>query len=471
MKTRSNHFEAAQIQQLLTAQLTDQDELTLASHLEDCAACRRKLEQAAAGEFWWGELRDALTGLASDSPSLGSVEDIAAHVAQRDPLFPLAVLEKSDNPAMLGRLGEFEILERIGSGGMGTVLKGYDHELNRFVAIKILHPTCSTTAAARRRFIREAQAAASIVHSNVVSIHAVAANHHHPYLVMSYIPGESLQQRLNHLGSLELTDALRIGCQVADGLAAAHSQGVVHRDIKPGNILLERNVERVLLTDFGLARVADDASLTQSGIIAGTPQFMSPEQARGESIDSRTDLFSLGAVLYAVLAGHSPFRAETAMGVLRRVCDDTPRPLQQINPSVPLWLQTFIEKLLAKRPDDRYQSAEVVASLLKGMLAHLQQPASVPLPIELQPSKWTRHVRHNWRLAVAAAPFIVLAILGLAAWKPNPVADTSTSSATQNVVERSPEDRQQELPWNDGLEDDLNKSRTSLQNLESEPDF
>src|SRR5205807_9975338 len=159
-------------------------------------------------------------------------------------------------------------------------------------------------------------------HEHVVAIHAVDEVKGLPYLVMAYVPGLSLQQRLDRSGPLELAEILRIGLQTAAGLAAAHAQGVVHRDIKPANILLENGVERVKITDFGLARSVDDASLTQSGVLTGTPQYMAPEQARGEAQDHRVDLFSLGSVLYALCAGRPPFRANTTMAVLRRVSDE-----------------------------------------------------------------------------------------------------------------------------------------------------
>ena len=173
--------------------------------------------------------------------------------------------------------------------------------------------------------------------------------------------------------------------QAAAGLAAAHAQGLVHRDVKPANILLADGVERVKLTDFGLARAADDASLTKTGIIAGTPQYMSPEQARGESVDQRSDLFSLGSVLYAMCTGRAPFRAETSYGVLRRVTDEEPRPIREINPDIPEWLCRIIARLMSKQPDDRFASAREVAELLEECLAHVQQPTAVPLPASLVP--------------------------------------------------------------------------------------
>src|SRR5262249_46596973 len=154
----------------------------------------------------------------------------------------------------------------------------------------------------------------------------------------------------------------------------AHAQGLVHRDIKPANILLEDGVERVKLTDFGLARAVDDASLTQSGMIAGTPLYMSPEQAEGKTVDHRSDLFSLGSVLYAMCTGRPPFRSETTMGVLRRICDDVPRPIRQINPEIPAYLAAIVEKLHAKDPVARFQAASEVAGLLSRHLADAQEP-------------------------------------------------------------------------------------------------
>jgi hypothetical protein len=186
------------------------------------------------------------------------------------------------------------------------------------------------------------------------------------------IDGMSLEERLNKEGPLELKEILRIGMQIAEGLAAAHKQGLIHRDIKPGNILLENGVQRVKITDFGLAKVADDASVTQSGVIAGTPMYMSPEQAEGQPLDHRSDLFSLGTVLYVMCTGRTPFRASGTMGVLKRVCEETPRPIREVNPDIPEWLCGIIAKLHAKKPEDRYQSAREVADVLGQRLAELQ---------------------------------------------------------------------------------------------------
>ena len=229
-------------------------------------------------------------------------------------------------------------------------MRGYDPALDRHSAIKVLAPELATNASARSRFSREAKSAAAVVHEHVVPIQTVDEERGLPYLVMPVVEGKSLEQRVAETGPLELKEVLRIGMQIASGLAAAHAQGLVHRDVKPANILLENGVERVMITDFGLARAVDDANMTQSGVIAGTPQYMSPEQARGNDVDHRSDLFSLGSVLYFMCTGRSPFRAETTMGVLNRIANDKPRSLRMINSDIPVWLQSIIERLLAKDP-------------------------------------------------------------------------------------------------------------------------
>jgi len=245
------------------------------------------------------------------------------------------------------------------------------------VAIKVLAPALAAASPARKRFLREAWAAAQVRHDNVVQIYAVEERPL-PYLVMEYIPGQTLQQKHEQTGPLEVAEVLRIGGRIARGLAAAHEEGLIHRDIKPGNILLETGTEQnVKITDFGLARAADDASLTQSGVIAGTPLYMAPEQANGGPLDHRADLFSLGSVLYTLASGRPPFRAPSPLAVLKRVTEDTPRPIRQIIPEVPQWLCDLIARLHAKDPARRFQSAAEVAALLEQHLAQLQQPSRV----------------------------------------------------------------------------------------------
>ncbi|MSR56158.1 MAG: serine/threonine protein kinase [Planctomycetaceae bacterium] len=384
MSHDGSHLAVDQFAQFLEGRLSEPDEATLTQHLDTCRFCRGELETTAGAADWWKDARRFL-GLNQNPDSPRDLRADASEAADRlddeaaDPQGNLSLefLAPTDDPQMLGRLGPYEIAGVVGRGGTGIVLKAFERSLNRFVAVKVLAPYLATSAAARKRFAREAQAAAAVVHEHIVPIYAVDEHQGLPYMVMRYVPGRSLQQRLEKQGVLRLCEVLRIGLQTASGLAAAHAQGLVHRDIKPANILLEQGVERVLLTDFGLARAVDDASLTCSGMVAGTPQYMAPEQARGESIDHRTDLFSLGSVLYAMCAGHSPFRAETTMGVLHRICSDRPRPLRQINPEIPEWFERVIRKLHAQNPARRYQSAGEVAELLAAQLARVQRPGAV----------------------------------------------------------------------------------------------
>jgi len=372
------------IELFLGQKLSDEEQTAFELHLDDCDDCRRRLEATAARDDIWSGVRDALVGQQLPADSLPADDSALDSATGGDAAFShntvLALLAPTDDDRMIGRLGTYEIVGVIGSGGMGVVLKAFDGALNRYVAIKVLAPHLGNSGAARKRFSREAQAAAAVVHDNVMEIHGVADADGLPYLVMPYVRGPSLQRRFDNDGPLALVEILRIGMQAASGLAAAHAQGLVHRDVKPANILLADGVERVKLTDFGLARAGDDASLTRTGIIAGTPQYMSPEQARGESVDQRSDLFSLGSVLYAMCTGRAPFRAETSYGVLRRITDEEPRPIGEINPDIPEWLSQIIAKLMSKEPGDRFESASEVAELLEECLAHVQQPTAVPLP-------------------------------------------------------------------------------------------
>jgi uncharacterized protein (TIGR03067 family) len=284
----------------------------------------------------------------------------------------LAFLAAPTRPGSIGRLGHYEVLEVVGKGGFGTVLKAFDEKLHRVVAIKVLSPAYADHNPARRRFIREARTAAVVKNEHVVAIHGVQDEAQPPYLVMEFIDGIALEDKIDRKGPLSLTEILRIGMQTAEGLAAAHKQGLVHRDVKPANILLENGVERVKLTDFGLARAVDDASVTQSGTVAGTPMYMSPEQAEGLQVDHRSDLFSLGTVLYAMCTGDSPFRASGTLAVLKRVIDASPRPIREINSEIPEWLCAIVARLHARKPEERFQTAQEVAELLGRRLAEVQ---------------------------------------------------------------------------------------------------
>ncbi|MEM8679234.1 MAG: serine/threonine-protein kinase [Planctomycetota bacterium] len=379
--------DADYLQRYLQERLSEVEESQVIEHIGSCPTCQNTLERLAASEAVWNRLGEHLSFGTPESHETCEFNERDRWVARLK-----EYLSPTDDPQMMGRLGPYEVCGLIGSGSTGIVLKALEPRLNRYVAIKVLSPAYSSLGASRKRFEREARAVAAVANEHVVPIFAVDEHRGIPFIVMQYISGGSLHQRLQKEGPLETCEVARIGLQVATGLAAAHAQGIVHRDVKPANVLLEHTVDRAMVTDFGLARVTDEATMTRSGTIAGTPQYMSPEQARGEGVDQRTDLFSLGSLLYAACTGRAPFRAETVYGVINRVCEATPRPIRELNPKIEPWLSDFIERLMAKHPDDRLATAEEVSEILAGELAHLQNPSAVPRP------------RRDWRMRRATPP-------------------------------------------------------------------
>jgi serine/threonine protein kinase len=409
-----------QLMEMLRGETIDRDSDRLLVHVENCERCQHRLDELVADESEWQKAADILSGKSRETDRIDlngtSASFHISRVRVRPPVWTEAMakslLSPPSHPEMLGRIGRYDVERLIGSGGMGVVFKAYDTELNRPAAVKLLAPYLASSGSARKRFAREACAAAGVVDDHVVPIHNVESENDPPFLVMQYIAGGSLQEKLDHDGPLEVTEILRIGMQTAKGLAAAHAQGLIHRDVKPSNILLDEGVERALLTDFGLARAEDDACLTCSGFHPGTPHYMSPEQVRGDAIDPRSDLFGLGCVLYALCTGHPPFRAENSYAVTRRITDETPRPIREVNANIPEWLDAIVTKLLSKSRDDRFGSAEQVAELLEGCLAHAQQPTAAPLPeavARLLPRRSGLPPVAKWLAAGAAALALVFA--------------------------------------------------------------
>ena len=384
---------AEELRELLAGSLSDARLKECVVHLDECSDCQQAIHETATGD---STVRELVKHIDQWQPAKESAYWPAVNAVRRElattlvPQMPrdlsklnLDFLQSPTDPAYLGRLDHFDIARVIGRGGMGIVFEGFDSHLRRAVAIKVLDPQLQENDIARQRFCREARAAASIAHEHVVAMHHVAKSDGDgvPYLVMQLIQGESLEARLAKEGRLSVKDVLRIGMQTAAGLAAAHAQNLVHRDIKPANILLEAPSGRVKLTDFGLARLAEDIKLTQTGFVTGTPMYMAPEQALGEHPDERADLFSLGAVLYEMATGQPPFAAPTVLGVLKKITDETPPPLRQVCPDLPETAAVLIEQMLAKRPADRPVSAAAIAEAFAviltgfGPLSPLQVPA------------------------------------------------------------------------------------------------
>ena len=324
-----------------------------------------------------------------------------------DPVYGMLIdsLDKSDTEGALGLVGELEIQELIGKGNFGYVFRAVDLKLQRTVAVKVLSPIFSSHSPARKRFIREARASAAIDNEHVTTVHSVESNPF-PYIVMEYVSGETLETRLRSKGPVDVSNALEIAIQIADGLRGAHLHGIVHRDIKPSNVILCR-VKRglVKITDFGLARTVDDASLSQSGVIAGTPLYMSPEQTKGELVDERSDLFSLGSVIYEMLCGHSPFRARGIESVISRIQSDAPRPMKECSPEIPTCVSAVVTRLLAKSVKARYQSANEVYEALRKCKVELSSGN-----IASNRSANTFRVSSRKRLLIAAAIFFLFAI-------------------------------------------------------------
>ncbi len=280
--------------------------------------------------------------------------------------------------------GPYKVLEKIGEGGMGVVYKGFQESLGRYVAIKVLRGELAQDEQFIARFRREALAVAKLSHPNILHIFDTGAAHGTYYIGMDYVDGGSLSDLISR-GPLDAETAVSIAAQVADALDYAHSQSLIHRDVKPANVLLTRE-GRPLLTDFGIARALDASTrLTRTGTQIGTPEYMAPEQAQGEQVDGRTDIYALGIVLYEMLTGWAPFSASTPMATLYKQVNAPLPPLRQTKAAVPTWLESVVKKSLAKRPQDRFQRAsEFAAALRRRPAASKAQPLPVP-PVGLQP--------------------------------------------------------------------------------------
>lgn len=355
----------------LNDRLSPQKETAVEAHLTTCDTCRDQMAEVAASGDDWIQITCALR---IDEYDALQVDE------SNQPAWPLKLLGPTDDPRMLGRIGPFEVSGCVGVGGMGVVFKARDPALDRYVAVKVLAPHLAASDNARARFAREAKAAAAVVHDHVIAVHQVSEYQGLPYLVMPYLPGPSLEDRLQRQGRLAPLDALRIARQVAAGLAAAHEQGLIHRDIKPANIMLSGETERAIITDFGLARAADDATLTQSGTLAGTPQFMAPEQARGDYTDARSDLFSLGSVLFTMLTGEPPFPLLSGSETIRRVAQEIPPKVDSMLADVPSEITHVLQRLHAFDSRHRISSAKEIQNLLEAAMpnAGSQQLALLP---------------------------------------------------------------------------------------------
>lgn len=469
--------DAVSMQRFILGQLPEAQAESVLRHLTECQRCVQTLHDLKLNDTLLDALRQASSAtiekpLARDIEKLierfrqvpalasraqatrdGSGQEVSAEitVAGTDEL-SLGFLAPAEAPGELGRLGGYRILEVLGVGGMGIVFLAEDPHLHRRVALKAMKPGLAASKSPRERFLREARSTAAVKHDHIVTIHQVGEDRGVPFLAMELLEGESLDACLHREGKLLVAEVLRLGQQIARGLAAAHQRNLLHRDIKPANIFLEGGVvsggvvsgpetkgrdnspltthhspTRVKILDFGLARAADDqAKLTQQGVIVGTPAYMAPEQATGAALDGRCDLFSLGCVLYRMATGKAPFRGSDAVSTLFSVAHDQPAPPHEVNSDVPRPLSDLILKLLEKKPEDRPASAWAVLEALQRIERNLADdrriPAAVAVPSDLtavhEPNRQagvaprSPGVRPFRRWLVAAAVLLALGGIG-----------------------------------------------------------
>lgn len=351
-------------------------------------------------------------------------------------------------------LGKYELLERVGKGGMAYVYKAYQPTIDRFVAVKVLHSHLAEDAEFLERFKREAKGLGSLRHPHIVSVIDFDVHDGWYYMVMDFIEGETLEAVLDRRGKLPVDEALRLTAQLAGALAYAHEHGRIHRDIKPGNVMFaDEQAQHAVITDFGLTRLLDNATLTLSGTIAGTPAYMSPEAAQGQKTDARSDIYSLGVMLYEMVTGQRPYLGETPLSVIMKLVLEPLPPALSINPDLPPAVDELLSQTMAKKPEDRFQTAvalreavqavaERTLSLSKGSTLQmasepeqtqvLAATAAAPEPVAAGPKaeKAMGKKRPSLRWLVAGGLLVVLLLTaGLVFW-PKDEANQTEGTAT-----------------------------------------
>lgn len=320
-----------------------------------------------------------------------SSDEISLDVDNHSSRIAFSFLAPSQAPDEIGRLSIYRVLDVIGSGGMGAVFRAEDPDLKRHIALKVMLPQFASKPAAKARFLREARAQAAVEHDHIITIFQVGEDRGVPFIAMPLLKGQTLADALKANPVVPVDVAVRIARETAEGLTAAHEGGLVHRDIKPGNIWLEGTRHRVKILDFGLvcgdaAPVTNSDPVSHQGMLVGTPAYMSPEQAHGEALDARTDLFSLGTVLYQMLTGKAPFAAGNTAGILLAVVSHDPPLPSELTPSVPPELNQIVMQLLAKPVAERFPSAAAVVQALWQVEANMNRTAEIPAENDLPTS-------------------------------------------------------------------------------------
>ncbi|HEY7158804.1 MAG TPA: transporter substrate-binding protein [Gemmataceae bacterium] len=446
---------ANELRRLLRRDLPEAEAARLREHLRDCAACRR---------IWEGFQEETI---ASPTPLIlhptadtngGEPGPAAPRPPSAGPTGAFPFLAPPRETGEVGWLAHYRITGVLGEGGMGYVFDAFDTQLHRRVALKVLKPELAANVSFRERFLQEARAVAALPDEYIITIYQVDVANDVPFLAMKFLHGESLEQRLMHEDRLPLNDVLRIGREIALGLSAAHERGLIHRDIKPANLWLEtpppdqsggsgarlscEYVCRVKILDFGLARpINDPRRLTATGLIVGTPSYLAPEQARGQPLDHRCDLFSLGCVLYRMVSSILPFDGPDTLAQLTALATADPKSIEELAPDVPGGLRDLIHQLLKREPAERPATARAVAETLRALEkdnAPTAEFAAVP-SAERTARPFRRGARSSSRrrwLAVGAVSLVLL-LGGILGWRHfGPVA--SNDSAALPPAEREP---------------------------------
>ena len=306
------------------------------------------------------------------------------------------------------QVGRYMIEGPIGRGGMASVFKAHDPGIGRDVAIKFLHASFCADEEYRARFLQEARAAGGLSHPNIVTVHDVGEIEGRPYMAMELLDGEPLSDSMSKGKIMSVQDVVVIGIQLAKALGYAHGRGIVHRDIKPGNIMRQKATQAIKVTDFGIAHVdsPDSEQRTRIGDVLGTPQYMSPEQTQGHKLDGRSDLFSAGIMLYQMLTGKRPFQGDTLVAVAMKITKDAPEPIEKLRPEVPASLRRVVDRCMAKAPEKRFQTGDELAAALAKVLAEIDEAAQAKNRPKIVP------LRVKWAGMMALIVAAVMAVAG-----------------------------------------------------------
>ncbi len=440
----SNCLGEIDLQNLVDDLLPEARQQAVVAHLDNCPACRARLEETAGRQEQWQAVARHLQP-ENDTAAATQLKETLDNLFVSTRRLPITHHSAEALEAGSRLSDRFQILQELGQGGMGIVYLGFDEKLRRQVAIKLIRGPLADKQDAQKRIEREAIAVAAIRSPHVVAIHHIDQIDSAPYLVMEYIDGVSLDERIRHEKCLPVDEIIRIGTEIAAGLKAAHARGLIHRDVKPANVLLEAETGEVKLTDFGLVRGLDDCGLTHEDMISGTPEYIAPEQAAGRQVDRRADLYSLGCVLYALCTGHPPFDDDAPLAILRRTQEDEPAPIHDSRPDVPLPLCRVIERLLNKDPAERYQTAaEVIQALQSISDTNLADP----------PCLAESPQRHGVLWTVALTAVLLLAAIGLGTSEANgwttfgqllAMADDKEDEPAEKEVTDKPQNRVAEV--------------------------